>query len=67
MISVSESVAADRRSDPGATDQNRRSETVAAVYDRRNDPVSPLGSAGAHRPPLQVLLPLHLQTSCANC
>ena len=30
------------------------SEPVAAVYDRRNDPVSPLSSVGGHRPPLQV-------------
>ena len=35
------------------TNQQRRSEPVAAVYDRRFDAVSPLGSAGGHRPPLQ--------------
>ena len=39
MISVSEPVSG--------------SEPVAAVYDRRNEPVSPLDSVGGHRPPLQ--------------
>ena len=42
MISDSESVAADRQS-----------ETVAAVYDRRNITVSLQHSVGGQRPPLQ--------------